>query len=196
MNVRHVLVPALLGALLAGTVSASAATPTLDGKKVKVLTATYTPEAQDHDSDQVTDALGEVPAPVPGATDGDKVSCSTPRCGRLVFVYKPAKRVSGGVMVETTWSLLADDIDLYVAEIAKDGSATKVAGCATTGGTSEKVYLAPGTLRPGKKYAIVTDFFRVVSDTVTTRVSFPGTDTTKAPVPAGVNQFLGVNCGQ
>ncbi len=198
MNARLVLAPALVGVLVAGVAGAQAAPPTLDGRKVKTLKATYTPASQDHDADQVTEfvaSLNEVlPAPLP-VTAADRMACKPPRCGRLEFVYKPAKGVRGGLAVQTSWSTPGTDVDLYLVEIAKDGTASDLQHCGASAGTSEKFFVAGSSLKPGKKYAVITDFYRVASDTVTTQVTFPGTVSTKSTAPAQVDAVVPVNCG-
>lgn len=192
MNVRLVLVPAVVGGLLVGTLGASAAPRTLDGKRVKTLTATYTPAPQDNDADLVAGQFAGTPVPV---APGERVACKAPRCARLEFVYLPAKGVKGGLAFQTTWSTPGTDVDLYVAEIAKDGTASEIAHCGATAGTSEKIFLAGSNFRPGRKYAVITDFYRVLSDKVTTQVSFPGKDMLKTTVPSQADAFLGANCG-
>lgn len=197
MNARLVLAPALAAVLAVGAVGAHAATPTLDGKKVKKLAATYTPAAQDNDATLATDLISIVDPRAPGATNPERTECAVgSRCGRITFKYLPAKGVRGGMMIQSVWSNPTTDIDLYLAEVAKDGSVSQIASCGGSGGTSEKIYVAPGELRPGRTYAVITDFFRVASDTVKTSVVFPGANTMKSTLPAGDGAVFNVNCTQ
>lgn len=194
MKARLVLVPVLAGALAVMTTGAGAATPkTLDGKKVKKLTLVASGGTQDHDETNVTEALD---AP-------DRADCAPPRCAKLPFVWKPAKGVKGDVMFTITWSNPATDYDLYVAEVARDGSTSTLDGqsCGGTGGTSEKVFVTKDKFKPGKTYAMVVDFYRSVNDTVNGTVEMGVPSTIKHPVPDQYDgQFPGtlfkVNCTQ
>jgi surface antigen len=192
MKARLILAPVLAGALALMTTGASAAPKTLDGKKVKKLTMTVSGGLQDNDSANVTEVL----------TTPDRADCAPPRCARLPFVYKPAKGVKGDVMFTITWSNPLTDYDLYVAEIARDGSAATVEGqqCASSGGTSEKVFVTKDKLKPGKTYAMVVDFFRSANDTVKGTVEM-GPSTLKHTVPDQYDgKFPGtlipINCTQ
>lgn len=189
MKARTVLVPVLAGVLLAGTAGAGAATPTLDGKRVKALAATYHPAAQANDTNLATDGL---PAPV--GTDPDRFNCSGARCGRLTFLYAPARGVRGGLMFRTTWSSPTTDVDLYVVELDKYGEGSRIDSCGGSGGTSETVYVPAGELRAGHRYAIVNDWFRITpGETVKTSVAFPSRDTSATTIPAAADP-LNLDC--
>ena len=186
MTSRLVLVPVLVGGLALGLTHAdAAATKTLDGKKVKSITWTATAGAQENDPDLVS-------------LDGpERVECEPPRCAKFPFVFAPAKGVSAtGLMFTATWSVPVHDIDLYVASIGKDGSYSELGHCGTFGGTTEKVFLPRSAFKPGKKYAVIVDFYRTTSDTVTAKAEFPGTNSIKSTVPAQVDSLQPVNCGQ
>ena len=185
MKTRLVSAAALVGALAVSLSGAqAAATPVLDGKKVTTLSVEATPAAQSNDKD-----LASIDGP-------ERVACSAPRCVRLPFVYKPAKGVKGNLAFSATWSVPAEDYDLYVAEIAKDGSATEIAHCGATVGTSEKIQLGTDAFKPGKTYALIIDFYRASgSQKVTGKVSFPGSADLKTPVPAAVDELQPTNCG-
>lgn len=185
MNVRLVLAAAVAGGLAASLSGAEAATPTLDGKKVKTLTASYTPSVQSHDADLVTSIAG----------GPERVECVAPRCARLTFRYAPAKGVKGDVFFKTTWSAAVEDMDLYVAEIDKKGFATEIAHCGASVGTQEQIVLPSTTFKPGKTYALITDFYRAGGQKVTSTVSFPGTGPVKATIPADADTFANANCG-
>lgn len=186
MKLRLLTAAALVGALAFSVAGAEAGTAVLDGKKVKTLTMVSTPTAQDNDADFVT-----------GQTGGpERVACAAPRCARLPFVFKPAKGVKGNLAFTIQWSLPVEDYDLYVAEIAKDGSASQIETCGTFAGTSEKVELSSDTFKSGKTYALIVDFYRVTgAQKVTSTVSFPGSAGIKSTVPAQVDDLQTTNCG-
>jgi hypothetical protein len=193
MRNRLVLVPVLVAGLALGLTNAQAATKTLDGKKVKTLTLTAAGGTQDHDETNVTEVLD---AP-------DRADCESPRCAKLTFIWKPAKGVKGDVLFSITWSNPLSDYDLYVAEVAKDGTTTTLAdqSCGGTGGTSEKVFVTKDKFKAGRTYAMVVDFYRSVNDTVKGTVQMGVKSTLKHPVPDQYDgQFPGtlfkVNCTQ
>lgn len=193
MRSRLLLASALVGALAVTTTGAHAATPTLDGKKVKKLTLTASGGLQDHDETNVTEALD---AP-------DRADCTAPRCAKLKFVWKPAKGVKGNVMFTITWSNPLSDYDLYVAEVARDGSTSTLEGqvCGSIGSTGEKVYVTKDKFKPGKTYAMVVDFYRSVNDTVKGTVAMGVASTITHTVPDEYDgQFPGtlikINCTQ
>ena len=188
MKTRLVLVPALVAGLaLSLTHAQAAATKTLDGKKVKSITWTATAGAQENDPELVTSLAG----------GPDRVECTPPRCAKFPFVFAPAKGVKAtGLMFTASWTVPLHDVDLYVASIGKDGSYSDIGHCGTFAGTSEKVYLSRDAFKPGKKYAVIVDFYRTTSDTVTAKVEFPGTDSIKTTVPSAVDSLQPVNCGQ
>jgi hypothetical protein len=184
MRKRLVLSAALLSAAAVALPSATAATtPVLDGKKVKKLTLKATSTAQDNDKDLV-------------ALNGpERVDCEKPRCVKLPFVYQPAKGVKGGLAFEISWTIPVSDMDLYVAQLGKDGN-SQIAACGASAGTSEKVYLEPGTLRAGKTYALIVDFYRTPGEAVTGSVTFPGKDQVKTTAPAALESAgVPINCG-
>jgi hypothetical protein len=187
MKTRLVLVPALVAGLALSLTSAQAAsTKTLDGKKVKKITWTATAGAEAHDTDLVTSLAG----------GPERVECEAPRCAKFPFVFAPAKGVKAqGLMFTASWTAPVHDIDLYVASVGKDGSYTQLASCGMFAGTSEKIYLERSALKPGKKYAVVVDFYRTTSETITAKVEFPGTNTIKQTFPAAVDGTQPVNCG-
>jgi len=185
MRKRLVITAAALAAAALALPSATAATtPVLDGKKVKTLTLKATSTAQDHDADLVA------------LSGPERVDCEAPRCVKLPFVYKPAKGVKGGLAFAISWTLPVSDMDLYVAQLGKDGNA-EIASCGSSAGTSEKVYLEPGSLRPGKTYALIVDFYRTPGEAVTGSVTFPGTNQVASDVPSSVEDGAGlpINCG-
>ena len=186
MKTRLVTAATIAGALALSLSGAQAATPTLDGKKVKTLSASFTPAPQDNDAAAATDQA-------PGAAE--RVACAAPRCGRVPFVYKPAKGVKGGVSFKISWSLPGEDMDLYVAEIAKDGSASLIASCGASAGTSEQLLVDSSAFKSGKTYALVADFYRATGRSVTATVSLPGAVNNKSTAPAAIDDVLPTNCG-
>ena len=167
----RLLATALVCGGLALSQTAQAATASLDGKKVKKLTATFSPGAQDNDPDFVLDSV----------KPKDRVACDTSRCGTLPFVYKPAKGVKGDLVFTITWTVPGQDFDLYVVEYAKDGSRSQLATCGSFAGTSEKVVVPSTDLKPGKKYGLLVDYYRTAgTDKVTGTVEFPASATLKS----------------
>lgn len=181
MRARPVLA---LGALvLVAAVAApshAAGTPTLDGKKVKKLTGKASGGLQDNDSDNVTEA----------ASTPNRADCAMPRCYRLDFIWNPAKGVTGNVLFKIDWTSPASDFDLYVAD-AKKG---QVASCGGVGGTGEAIVLRGKSLKVGRKYTLVADFFRSVNDTVTATVEFPTKAVTGTTVPTDAEAVVPINC--
>ena len=184
MRLRLAAVGAASGLALSVS-GAHAATPVLDGKKVTVLKAETTAATQDNETALKDDVAGV-----------ERVSCAMPKCSRLPFVFKPAKGVKGNVAFTVTWTLPVEDYDLYVAEIDKDGTASQIATCGATVGTSERVELPSDTFKPGKTYALITYNFRSTGQQkVTSTVSFPGSAGIKATVPAAADSLVNANCG-
>ncbi len=171
----------LVGAIAVGSSGAQAATPTMDGKKVKALRVTATSGIEEHDKDLA-------------GSSSEPVECGKPRCVRLPFVYQPAKGVKGGLMFTATWKTPGTDIDLFVGEVDKKGRTTLVTSCASSGPPSEKVYLAPSQLRPGRTYVMVLDFFRAVNETVEGKVEINVPSSVKTTVPAKVDGLKKINC--
>lgn len=168
-------------ALVAGAAvpSNAAGTPTLDGKKVKKLTGRAVGVTQTNDADNAS-------LETPNRTD-----CKMPRCYRLDFVWNPAKGVSGNVLFKATWTNPASDFDLYVAD-SKNG---QKAACGGVGGTGEALVLSSKSLKAGKKYSLVVDFFRSVNnDTVTATVEFPTKATAGTTAPPEADMLFPVNC--
>ena len=189
MKFRLVTAAAVSAALAVTVTSAHAASPVLDGKKVKTLTLTAAVGAQDHDADLVTDIAKD-----PLGKGPDRAQCAAPRCAALTFVYKPAKGVKAATGFQISWTVPVDDMDLYVAEVVK-GDRTTVAHCGGSAGTSEKIVIPYGMLVAGHTYALVADLYRITSDTVKAEVSFPSTVTVKTTVPASVDALEPINCG-
>src|SRR4051794_19137910 len=185
MRNRLVLATAALGAVIVAVPALAApAAPVLDGKKTTKLSMTANGGVQDNDADNADILAG-----------ADRADCAPPRCAKLVFTYKPAKGVKGDSLFTVSWSNPVSDIDLYVAEVAKDGSTSEVGGhCGGAGGVSEKVFVPAGTLKPGKKYALVADFYRSLNETITGTVEMPASDYSH-PVPSNVDGAVyPINC--
>jgi hypothetical protein len=183
---RLVLTAAAFSAFaLAAPGALASSTPVLDGKKVTKLTLAASGGLQDHDDDN-TQLLASV----------DRANCAPPRCAVLKFVYKPAKGVQGDTLYTIKWTNPASDMDLYVAAVDKKGEMSEVGAthCGGGAGTSEKVFVPAGTLKSGKTYALVADFFRSVNDNVTGTVEMPASDFAR-PVPAQADGALyPINC--
>jgi hypothetical protein len=179
MRLTH-LVALATAALAAATAvpSHAAGVATLDGKRVRKIVRTASGGLQDNDADNASTA------------DVNRADCAMPRCYRLDFVYKPAAGVKGNVLFKITWTNPASDFDLYVAT-DKRGD---LAHCGGFGGLGEQLVLSGKTLKAGKHYSLVADFFRSVNDTVTATVEFPTAKTAGTTVPAAADAALPTNC--
>jgi hypothetical protein len=202
MRARLVVLPAVVAGLVLSLSGAEAATKTLDGKKVKSLSFSANGGAQDNDAWLAYDVVSEasqsaadsLPAPVKRVQPED---CKAPTCASLDFIYKPAKGIKGGLMFTAAWSSTASDIDLYVLQYERDGSKTEIGHCGQSGSTSEKVYIAPEDLKPGRHYAMVMQFFRSANETATgtVRINVPSTIPNTLSLP-GIGDPLNLNCSQ
>jgi len=179
MKLRLVTAVALSAGLFLSVSGAQAATPTMDGKKVKVLKAAFKGGLQDNTP---TMAVGE-----------DREYC-TKHCGRLPFVYKPAKGAKGGLMFTVTWSNPASDIDLTVVEAGPNKTWKTIGGCNGAGNMMEKVYLPTTALRSGKTYALIAFYFRSVNETFNSKVEMGIPSTIKPTVPAKADDIALINC--
>ena len=178
MKLRLITGLALVGALFLSVSGAQAATPTMDGKKLKVINWTAKGGLQDN-----------------AATSEDREYCEK-TCGKQAFVYKPAKGAKGGLMFTATWSKQVSDIDLIVAERGKNNTMTIVGACQGTGKTSEKVYLAPNQLKTGRTYVMIMYYFRSINETFTGKIEMGVPNSIKMTVPAKVddNGVSPINC--
>lgn len=183
MRRRLMLTAVALGllALVAPAATAAGKPPVLDGKKVSKLTMTVTTQMQDHDTDLLL------------ANTAARLACEPPRCALIPFVYSPAKGVKADIAMTLTWEHPYSDMDLYVAQQEKS-TRTKIAVCGGSFGTSEKVFLPAGTLRKGKTYVMIMDFYRTPGEKVTGTVEMPGKDTVDKTVPAAVDGETNINC--
>lgn len=135
---------------------ASAGATVLDGRKVTNLKT---------QQESPTDAVG-----VQDPSAADVVKCDFPRCGRIDFVYKPAKGVTAPLSVRhKQFYIGTTDTDLYLL----DGK-TVVASC--TGYVSNARYLqVPASkLKPGTTYTAVMYFSHSSGETVRMDVDLPG----------------------
>jgi hypothetical protein len=189
MRARTTIVLAAAAAVLAA-LPAQAATPTLDGKKTKVLTFKGTATPQDNDGNIVADQGGPN-APGSNPRPADYAKCSAARCLTWSFVYKPAKGVKRGPFsVKLSWTIPGQDYDLYILD-AKYGD---VGHCGATVGQAE--YVNVDAPVPGHKYLVVVDEFRALPDTVSVTVSFPGVPFKAAtPVAPGTVVIVPFACG-
>jgi hypothetical protein len=180
----------MLAAVVAALPAHAAKTPTLDGKKHKVLTFQATASPQDNDTNLVADQTGVQP-PVGNPRPRDYAHCPKTRCLSWTFVYKPAKGVRRGPFsARIDWTLPVEDFDLYVID-KKFGN---VGQCGASAGTAEFVTVDQAV--PGHTYMIVVDEYRALPDTVKATVSFPATPFKPlipgAPTTAGIFPFA---CG-
>jgi hypothetical protein len=199
MRTRLIVASVLAGSLAVMATGADAATKTMDGKKVKKLTITADGGAQSNDGWTAYDAVAiadqETADMLPEQVRRQGMDCKPPTCARLPFIYKPAKGVKGGLMFTASWTNPLSDVDLYVGEVAKDGSTSDIGHCAQFGTTTEKVYLSPQDLRPGRKYVMVIQFFRSLNETVngTVEINVPNSMKSTASLP-NVGDPLNLNC--
>lgn len=184
MKIRLVTAAALAGGLVLSVSGAQAASPTIDGKKVKTLSLTANGGVQSNDKDQ---ASLDTP---------DRLACVAPRCAKLAFTYAPAKGLANGdLMFTASWTNPASDIDLYVGELDKRGNASEIGRCGGVAGTTEKVFLPKSSLKPGRRYVLVVDFYRSVNETATGKVEIGVPSTLKSTVPAAADAAVfPVNC--
>ncbi len=187
MRHRLVLAAAALGALALTMPAALAASapPTLDGKKVTKLTLKADAPMQSNDASLASD----------DATGYDRYQCEAPRCAVVPFVYKPAKGVKADIAMTLTWPGVASDFDLYLMQIDKTGR-TKLLNCGGFYGNSEKIFVPAGTLKSGKTYAMLVDFYRTPGEKITAELTMPGKDTTDKTLPPNVDANANVNCVQ
>ena len=183
MRARHTVVLATAAAVVAA-LPAHASTPTLDGKKTKVLTFSGASSPQDNDTNLVADEGGPN-APGSNPRPDDYAKCPKTRCLTWSFVYKPAKGVKPAPFsAKLTWTVPGEDYDLYVLD-SKTGDAGH---CGAFAGTSE--FVTVDTPMPGHKYLVVVDQYRAIPDTVKVQVSFPAVDF-KPTVPGAPSDIEG-----
>jgi hypothetical protein len=180
---RLVTALVLTGALSFSITGAQAATPVMDGKKVKVLTFKHSAGLQDNDKDAASLSSPDYYA-----------DCAPAKCGRLPFVYKPAKGAKGGLLFSIAWGSQLSDFDLYVVEVDKRGSSTELGHCASTGQPHEKYYLPSTSLKSGHTYAMVVNYFRSINDTVTGKIEMGAANTVATTVPSKVDDVEHLNC--
>lgn len=179
MKLRLVTAVALCAGLFLSMSGAQAGPPTMDGKRVKVLKMDAKGGLQDNTP---TMAIGE-----------DREYCKA-KCGRLTFVYKPARGAKGGLMFTTTWTNPASDIDLTVVEAGPRGTWKTIGGCNGAGNMMEKVYLPPTALKSGKTYAMIMYYFRSVNETFKGKVEMGIKSTIPTTVPKKADDVALVNC--
>lgn len=155
---RTVLLAAVAVAVALAVPHASAGPTVLDGKKVTNLKA---------QQESPTDAVG-----VADPAIADVIACDIPRCGKISFVYQPAKGVTAPLSVRhKQFYIGTTDTDLYLLE-----GKTVVASC--TGYVSNARYLqVPASkLKAGKTYTAVMYFSHSTGETVRMDVDLPGKD--------------------
>lgn len=183
MKLRLVTILTLIGALFLSISGAQAGTPTMDGKKVKVLKFSGSGGTQDHDQDAASTS-----AP-------DRSQCEPARCIKVKFVYKPAKGAKGGLMITANWGKpVLSDYDLYLFELDMRGNGTDVGHCGGLGLNHEKVYAAPAQLHSGRTYLVVLDYFRSIADSVTGTIEMGANSTIGTTVPTKAEVVYPINC--
>ena len=185
MIIRMRRLPLLLTALVAA-VSAlpaqGAATPVLDGKKVKsfAFSASLT-DPQAH-------PLAET---VPNPVDSEPLTeCPKPRCYAFPFVVKPAKGLpeKTPLSVQITWTMPTTRLWLVLVT-GKKGEKARCSTFYVTAGTKATVRV--GSIKPGAYEAWVTVQDLAAPDTVKGTVAFPATHTIAAnPGPSPTELFV------
>lgn len=186
MKFRLAVATAVVGALALSMSGAQAATPVMDGKKVKVLKITANAGLQSNDKDAAS------------TSTIDHSICTPPRCAKIKFVYKPAKGAKGGLMFTMGWNnSTVSDLDLYVYSLDKRGNGTDIGHCGGPTGKSEKVYVPANLLKSGTTYVMVMDFFRSVNESAVNgkvEMGIPSTIATTVPEKADGAVYQ-LNCG-
>ncbi len=188
MRARLVVCLAMAGALVAMGTAGHAATPVLDGKKLKKIEFKGNGAMGSNDTDLLL------------SDTETRMKCKPPRCIRQDFVFKPAKGIKGGALFRIKWpSSPANDMDLFVT----DSAGTNLGSCGGSTGDREWVYIAEGVLKTGKTYTAIADFYRSVpSNSVTGTIEFPAKAPAAGPVPntplplfeIGLDDILLYNC--
>lgn len=156
MRTPLVALAAIWALALAGA-PASAGPDVLDGKrKTKVASIVEIPTATFVTASDPTDAQ------VLGCT-------ANVQCGKLDFLYKPARGVKGDLTVMATWFYpTVTDVDLYLV-----GAGKILARCASTLGNRRFAQLKAASLKPGRTYTIVAFYAHSVGETLTIQASMP-----------------------
>lgn len=179
MKLRLAIAAALAAGLALSVSGAQAATPVMDGKRVKTLTMKNAPGTKQHQ---------EAFLSYDATTCRDKVLCP-----KLTFLYNPARGAKGGLMFTTTWTNPASDIDISVVQYDRRGNGTVVGSCGGFGNTTEKVYLSSRELKKGTKYALVVHMFRAVEEkSIISKVQMGVRSTVKTTVPDDAD--FAINC--
>lgn len=175
---RPLVTIAAAAAVIAALPAHAGGMKTLDGKKTTALTFVDKVTApQDNDKDFVS------------LTDSDRTRCTPPRCAKFSFRFAPAKGVkSRDFSVKISWTLPAEDYDLYVVQ----SNGGTVGQCGASAGTTETVVVT-GAL-PRHTYTVVVDHYRTVPDTVKVSVTYPAKDAVAATTkdPTGI---IPIDCG-
>jgi hypothetical protein len=184
---RFLTAAALTGGLLLSVSGAEAATPVMDGKKVRAIDVVRVAKTQANDAEQVTSA-------VPGK-EVDYFACPATKCSLTRFVYKPAKGVKGGLLFTMTWANPLSDFDLYIGKVEKNGTVSEMGDCANVGRASEKFFLAANQLTSGSTYVMSMYYFRsIADDKVTGKIQINVPSTIPTTVPAKADDVADLNC--
>lgn len=176
--------PLLATALLAAVAALpaqGAATPVLDGKKVK--TYAFTASVTDPQAHPLAETV-ENPVDTEPVTE-----CPKPRCYAFPFTVKPAKGVDPKtpLSIQITWSMPTSRFWLVLVT-DKKGEKARCSTFYVTAG--QKATIRVPSIKPGAYQAWVTVQDLVAPDTVNGTVSFPATHTPAAnPGPAGTELF-------
>ncbi len=152
--------------LVAMGTAGHAAAPTLDGKKTKKIEFKGSAGMKTNDTWFFT-----------GAPDTYK--CKAPAdCIRQEFKYKPAKGISGDVLVKMAFTGTGTDHDLYVY----DSAGKQIGACGNAYGTGEFVGLKGTDLKSGQTYTVVVNFYRSLpSSNITGSIEFPAKIPARGP---------------
>jgi hypothetical protein len=173
---RSTLAAAALAALMAALPSHADFTPVLDGKKLKRVVLK-------EDAARGFLAADPTPAQVTGCKP-------TAECGRLDFVYKPARGVTSDLGVSVHWFYpVASDVDLYLLQGRK-----VVASCASMTGNTRRFVVPRKALRLGGRYTAVMFYSHSFGEKSNMVVSLPAEPVPAPEVPPNLDNTQIVSC--
>jgi len=174
---RTTLLAAGLAALVAAIPAQADFTPVLDGKKIKRVVLK---------EDATRGAIAADP------TDAQVVACKPKlECGRLEFIYKPARGVTADLGVSVHWFYpFASDVDLYLLQGKK-----VVARCASMSGNTRRFVVPRSSLRPGGRYTAVMFYSHSFGEKSNMVVSLPALPAGSAnQVPPNLDDTQIISC--
>jgi hypothetical protein len=173
---RTSLLAAALAALVAALPAHADFTPVLDGKKLKRVVLK---------EDAARGFLAADPTPAQVA------SCKpTAECGRLDFVYKPARGVTADLGVSVHWFYpVASDVDLFLLQGKR-----VVASCVSMTGNTRRFVVPRKALRAGARYTAVMFYSHSFGEKSNMAVTLPAEPVPPAEVPPNLDNTQVVSC--